>query len=83
MFLNFGRGVHEAAETQEPREGCGPAAAAWRFKATYDLQLFFRMDAQGGGCTPGRCVRGCILTIVAYRCSTAAAAGAGFTLLVS
>ena len=50
----------QAAETQEPREGCGPAAAAWRFKATYDLQLFYRMDARGGKCTPGRCVHGCI-----------------------
>ena len=57
----------QTVEPQGPREGCGPAAAAWRFKATYDFQLFFRMDAQGGGCTPGRCVRGCTLTIVAYR----------------
>ena len=57
----------QAAEPQGPRGGCGPAAAAGRFKATYDFQLFFRIDAQGRGCTPDRCVRGCILTIVAYR----------------
>ena len=42
------------------------AQATWRFKATYDLPVFFRMDAQGGGCTPDSCVRGCTLTIVAY-----------------
>ena len=43
------------------------AQATWRSKATYDLPVFFRMDAQGGGCTPDSCVRGCTLTIVAYR----------------
>ena len=32
-----------------------------------DPQLFFRMDAQGGECTSDSCVRGCTLTIVAYR----------------